>query len=149
MRQLTKTRLFKPISLEEINSFDIQNNFKLPNYLKEFFFNYNGSKIEENSYFFNGIEYIVSFLPLLKNKFDTSVEVILPFVQSEEMGVGRYDLIPFAIDPGGRIFLVSIGGKDEGVIYYSIVGLGEDEPLRKIADSFEEFIDGLRTEEEI
>ncbi len=148
MKQLTKTRLFKPISMEKIDSFDFENHIKLPSYLKNIFFNYNGSKILENSYFSSGIEYIISFLPLLKNEFDTSVEDILPSVRSQEMGVGRNDLVPFGIDPGGRLYLVSIGGVDEGGVYYSIVGLSENEMLRKIADSFEEFINGLKPEEE-
>jgi hypothetical protein len=30
------------------------------------------------------------------------------------------------------LFYVSIGSNDEGVIYYDLVGLGDDEPLRKM-----------------
>ena len=86
---------------------------------------------------------------MIKNEFDTSVEDLLPWIRDEEFMIGRHDLIPFAFDSGSHPFLVSIGGDDKGVVYFSIVGFGEEKPLRKLADSFEEFINGLKSEEEI
>ncbi|CAM3139271.1 SMI1/KNR4 family protein [Flavobacterium frigoris] len=144
MRHLTIDSSFIPLNKDEIELFELANNVVLPNYLKDFFVKYNGAKILEAFY---GDQYYISFLPLLKNR-NASVELILPAVRDEEEGIGRNDLIPFATDPGGRPFYVSIGSNDEGVIYYDLVGLGDDEPLRKITNSFEEFINGLKTEEE-
>lgn len=69
--------------------------------------------------------------------------VILPVVRDVEEGVGRNDLIPFAIDPGGRLFYVSIGESDNGCVYYDVIGLVAEGPVRKIADSLETFISNL------
>jgi hypothetical protein len=144
MRNLTIKQCFMPITRKEIELFERENNISLPIYLKDFFLIYNGAKIKESFY---GNQYWLEILPLLKNNFDTSVEDFLPWIRNPEFLVGRYDLIPFAINQGAIPFLVSIGGKDEGTVYYSAVGLDEN-PLRKLADSFEEFINGLRSEEE-
>jgi hypothetical protein len=148
MKQLTKTILFKEISKADIKKFELDNNVILPNYLKDFFYKYNGSRIKEHTYIYNETKYVVEILPLIKNEIDTSVEDILPWIRDEEFMIGRYDMIPFATYLGVRPFLISIGGDDEGVVYLSIVGWGEDKPLRKIADSFEEFINGLHAEDE-
>lgn len=146
MKKLTIEDFFVPITKEDINKFEKENNMIMPNYLRKFFFMYNGASIKECIYKTN---YIVnSFLPLLKLEYRSSVEDFLPWVRDDEFLIGRIDLIPFTIDPGGIPCLVSIGGSDEGAVYYSAVGLDE-KPLRKIADSFEEFIDGLKSEEEI
>ncbi|KUJ60596.1 hypothetical protein AR687_17650 [Flavobacteriaceae bacterium CRH] len=145
MRHLTIESSFIPVNKDKIERFELANNIVLPNYLKDFFVKYNGASIKEYIYN-NNVDYIInSFLPLLKNR-NASVELILPAVQDEDEGIGRNDLIPFATDPGGRPFYVSIGSNDEGVIYYDLVGLGDDEPLRQIANSFEEFINGLQEE---
>jgi len=148
MKKLTIERLFKPITEHDIVSFQSRNNITLPPYLQDFFIHYNGASTKEHR-FFNDISYLVTaFIPLIKNEFDTSVEDILPAIRDEEEGIGRSDLIPFGTDPGGRPFYVSIGSKDYGNVYYDLVGLGESQPLRKIANSFEEFINGLQARNE-
>jgi hypothetical protein len=148
MKNLIIEDFFVPITETEIEQFENNNNVIMPNYLKDFFLKYNGASVTEYMYF-NEVNYVVnSFLPLLKSKI-TSVENFLTWIRDPEFCIGRNDLIPFATDPGNHPFLVSIGGDDEGVVYFSIVGFGEDNPLRKLADSFEEFINGLKSEEEI
>jgi len=143
MRNLTIKQCNISITIKEIKLFEKENNILLPNYLREFFLKYNASKINEC---FHGNQYWIEVLPLLKNKFDTSVEDFLPWIRNPEFLIGRYDIIPFAINQGGTPFMVSIGGEDKGVVYFSAVGLDEN-PLRKLADSFEKFIDGLHSEE--
>jgi hypothetical protein len=145
MRNLTVKYYFTlTINEYEIDLFENNNNIVMPKYLKEFFLKYNGTKITES--FYKQQYYISNFLSLFSNDNIASVEDFLPWIRDEEFCIGRYDIVPFAIDPGGTPFLVSIGGLDEGVVYYSAVGLDEN-PLRKLADSFEEFINGLRSEE--
>jgi hypothetical protein len=142
MRDLTIEKLFIPISKEDILFFENKFSVLLPEYLQNFFLKYNGARTKEHR-FHNEVDYIVnSFLPLLENR-NASVELILPAVRDEEEGIGRYDLIPFATDPGGRPFYIAIDGNDEGVVYYDLIGMAFHEPLRKIANSLEEFINGL------
>ena len=143
MRELTIEQLFVNISKEDILLFEKNFSIVLPEYLRTFFLKYNGARTKEYK-FHNEVDYLVSsFLPLLENR-NASVELILPAIRDEEEGIGRYDLIPFATDPGGRPFYVAIGGDDVGVVYYDLIGFASNEPLRKIASSFEEFIDGLQ-----
>ena len=130
-------------SADDILAFERKYHVIFPDYLKAFLLIYGGTKVEENKYL---TQYTVSvFLSLLENK-NASIEMILPVVRDEEEGVGRNDLIPFATDPGGRPFYVSTGESDEGCVYYDVIGLVADAPVRKIADSFEEFINKLEKE---
>jgi len=71
----------------------------------------------------------------------------LPALRDVEEGIGRNDLIPFAIDPGGNPFYVSIGNLDYNNVYLDRMSSGYDNPLLKIADTFEQFIEGLRPEQ--
>ena len=128
------------ISTNEISEFEKKYDVVFPDYLKSFLLTYGGTTTEENRYL---DQYTVNdFLALLGNR-NASIKMILPIVRDEE-GVGRNDLIPFAIDPGGRPFYVSIGEHDNGCVFYDVIGMVSDWPVRKIANSFKEFINSLR-----
>lgn len=59
-------------------------------------------------------------------------------------------LVPFAFDAGGWHFCLCIEEKDYGtVIINRWTDYLPEEQFLKIADSFEDFINGLKTEEEI
>lgn len=139
-------------SLNEVKSDDLSFfssiPITVPSNIKQFIFDYGGRKLLENCFITNSSYYIVSmFLPIKKCN-NASIELILPAVQDEQEGIGRNDLIPFAIDPGGNPFYVSIGEGDYGNVYIdTITSRGFEEPILKIANSFEEFIDGLQPEE--
>lgn len=149
MRKLTITSSGVPISIDDILDFEKKYELIFPDNLREFFLLYNGASTEEYKFFYNGISYSVnSFLPLYSN-INASLELILPAVKDPEEGIGRNDLIPFGTDAGGRPFYVSTGESDYGCVYYDLMGIvfeGED-PLLKIADSFDEFINGLQKKE--
>lgn len=143
MKELTIKFKFDGVgtSSDEISEFEKKYDVIFPEYLKVFLLTYGGTISEENKY---GTQYTVNvFLPLLENR-NASIEMILPVVRDEEEGAGRNDLIPFATDPGGRPFYVSIGKNDYGYVYYDVIGMVADAPVRTIADSFEEFINGLQ-----
>ncbi len=145
MKKLTIKFKFDGVatSTDEISEFEKKYHVIFPDYLKSFLLTYGGTNIEEDKYL---TQYTVSsFLPLLENR-NASIEMILPVVRDVEEGVGRNDLIPFATDPGGRPFYVSTGESDNGCVYYDVIGMVADGPVRKIADSFEEFINNLEKE---
>lgn len=68
----------------------------------------------------------------------------------EFLNVYKRKLIPFAHDPGGWHFCLCMDEEDHGAIFINrwTDHLPEEQFL-KIANSFEEFIDGLRREEEV
>ncbi|MCS3799150.1 SMI1/KNR4 family protein [Niastella sp. OAS944] len=143
MKELTIKFKFDGVSTssDEISAFEKKYDIIFPEYLKAFLLTYGGTTTEEHKYL---DQYTVNdFLPLQENR-NASIEMILPVVRDEEEGAGRNDLIPFATDPGGRSFYVSIGESDNGCIYYDVIGMVSAEPVRKIANSFEEFINSLR-----
>lgn len=66
------------------------------------------------------------------------------------------NMLPIADDPGGNLLLLSISGSDYGKVYFWDHEMEADEGetpdyrnLKLIADSFEEFINGLKSEGEI
>ena len=68
---------------------------------------------------------------------------MVQFINTPAEELTRKDLIRFVIDPGGRPLYVSIFGGECGKVFYDRMALGFEEPLIQIANSFEEFIDGL------
>lgn len=63
-----------------------------------------------------------------------------------EHGKGKY--IPFAFDPGGWHFCLSLKSEDYGFVYiHRWTDHKPEEAMLKVADSFEEFFNGLQPEE--
>lgn len=148
MKQLAIISNSIKLSDKEIDFFELKYKIHFPSFFVDFLREYNGAETEEHIYSSDNIKYVVNnFLPLLENR-NASIEQILPVVRDEEEDIGRSDLIPFAIDPGGRPYYVSIGNNDYSSVYIDRIGMGYSNPLLKIADSFEEFINGLRPENE-
>jgi len=99
MKSLTIENSFIPITEKEIEIFEMNNKVILPNYLRKFFLKYNGSSTKECLY---SCYIINSFLPLLKVEHRSSVEDFFPWIRNPEFLIGRYDMIPFTIDPRCR-----------------------------------------------
>ena len=140
MKELSIIGQVFPITSEDIIAFQNEHAITLPSFLVDFFLKYNGA--ETTQYKFRNKYVVNNFLPMQKNR-NASVALIFPTVLDKEEGFGRKDLIPFAIDPGGRPYYVSIGDRDNGHVYLDRMYMGDDNALQKIADTFDEFIDGL------
>lgn len=144
MKKLTVKRKLNEVTEVDVAKFQKDEGLTLPAFLIEFFLSYGGAKVVENIY--KG-EYVTSFFLPLYSSINPSAALILPAVRDPEEGVGRFDIIPFAIDSGGSPFYVSIGEYDYTKVYFYRLWSGEENALLAIADSFEEFINGLRSEE--
>ena len=148
MKQLTIDTNYSashPVKQEEILLFEKKYNVKLPNYFIDFLIQYKGGRTKEHIFFLNSNEYgISSFLPFSYNRNDC-IEKIYDVTISKEVdgGLERADLIPFATDGGGNLYYLSIGKEDNDTVYYERLWTGK---LRKLSNSFEEFIDGLYPE---
>jgi len=140
MKDLKITNQVVPVDSKTILEFQIKYSIAFPDYFSGFLLKYNGADtyycVFKNKYVVN------NFLPLLVCR-NTSIELILEMMRKNNDDIHRNDLIPFAIDPGGRPYYFSVGDNDYGMIYINRVGLGDSNPVLKIADSFETFINEL------
>ena len=63
----------------------------------------------------------------------------------EYKGIVPEGMLPIGNDQGGNIILLRTDGNKRGSIYF----LDHEKPVFLIADSFEEFINGLKSEDEV
>lgn len=147
MKILTVKFVLNGVQQEDMLFFEA-NNLRLNGNQRQFVLDYGGKKVRENCYIFEDNYYIVSMLLPVKICNNPSIESILPIIRDTEEGIGREDLLPFAIDPGGNPFYISIVASDYGNVYIDTLNSrGFAEPILKIANSFEEFINGLQPED--
>jgi hypothetical protein len=141
MRKLTKTYQNSTINMEEIESFEREESIIIPEIYKEFIVEYQGSGVNEILY------YDKSNTLWILNAF-SEYEDMTALYKELKSGYGR-KLIPFAYDPGGWHFCLCLDDEYFGTIYINrwTDHLPEEQFL-KIADSFEEFINGLHAEDE-
>ena len=135
----------KPATNEAIRLFEIGEGIVIPNPLKEFWKNYNPIYTEQNIYFKDGEKYY------LDRFFPFSDECELSF-QTVFMALGDYlkkEYLPFANDSGDWQFLVSINKESNGEIFLCRMDEIIPDSLVKMSDSFEEFINGLKRDEEV
>lgn len=141
MKNLSITYSGNKSSNEDIKDFEQKNKIKLPSNFLELFEEYEGCAAKEDTY---QDKYTVQvFLPL-KSKRNPSIEKIFD-VYLEENNTDQW--LPFATDPGGWVFCMSLAEDTYGQIFVDRFGLGEENPFEFIAASLEEFINGLEAEE--
>lgn len=146
MKKLNIKFTFTNVEDEDFD-FLISNGLTINEDIKQFLKNYGGKKIVENCFSFGETYYIISMVLPIKINQNPSIELILPALRDIDEGIGRNDLVPFGIDPGGNPFYVSIGKLDYSNVYLDRMSSGYDSPILKIADTFEQFIEGLQPEQ--
>ncbi|MEY5048986.1 MAG: hypothetical protein RLZZ175_2345 [Bacteroidota bacterium] len=115
---------------------------RIPKAVRDYIKIYGGNMIKEK-YFFDssGLEWELSHFNLFKDLHGLTQEFLQEYHRK---------LVPFAYDPGGWHFCLSFDADTYGKI---IINRWTDhlpeEQFLVIADSFEEFINGLQTEENI
>lgn len=105
---------------------------------------YGGTETREYIFSQENTPYTVSYFLPIDSTCDSSIRMLLPFVRDPEENYSRNDLLPFAQDAGAAVYLVSTGGADKGQVYFFQAGF--DDPLLKVANSFEDFINKLEPE---
>jgi hypothetical protein len=134
-------------SKKQIIDFFESNGLKVTDSFTDFFEKYEGLYLDESqSYYKNNdrMYEIHSILHLRKNSEYASVEAILE--GQKYYGIEGY--IPFAIDSGGWDYNVSINPETYGQVWVDKFDSGEENTMEFVADSFEEFINGLHAEDE-
>jgi cell wall assembly regulator SMI1 len=134
-------------SKQEVINFTNNLGIMMPDFLINFLILYEGLYLDETqSYYKNHhrIYEVNTILFLKKNNAYASIETIL----EGHKYYGIEGFIPFAIDSGGWDYCVSINPETYGQVWIDKFDSGEDNPMEFVADSFEEFINGLKNEEE-
>lgn len=139
MRSLTKKHGLEVVEESEFLQFETDFNVRLGIELKNFIRHYHGSKVNEILFFDQeqGMWIVNGFF-----SFKETIELTAEFLKSYNK-----PLLPFAYDPGGWHFCLSLEDKDHNTVYVNrwTDHLPEDQFL-KIANSFEDFINQLQPE---
>lgn len=144
MRQLTILENRRHIrSKEEILNFEKQYGINFPEYFVDFIFKYEGCSIKEYVYKDdrdNEVWYAINQVLYLKNNAKSfSIEDYLASSADDD-----FKWLPFANDPGGWLFLISISSHSLGEVWK----LSLDGEMKLVALDFIKFIDGLMSFDE-
>lgn len=129
-----------PLSITEIEQFEVTFKVQLPKFLKRFLLKYNGAIVYEDSVQKKCA--LQNFLALYSNV-DISIAGYMPMIQNDhgdEYTIHRQDLIPIAIDNNHRLYCVSIGKADYAQVYKLLY---EHEVELHAIGTFESFINNL------
>ncbi|NUL38301.1 SMI1/KNR4 family protein [Kosakonia sacchari] len=119
---------------DELAVFEQQLNVSLPKDFVKFYMDYNGGYLpesdEDNPYLLGG------FLPIKYGR----VSIEEHYKDITESFPELKELIPFAYDDGGNLFLISSKNLDSGKIY---IWLMDETELDFVSDSFSAFLNEL------
>ena len=136
----------KKIEQSDIKEFNMSTNINIPLALEQHYLICNGGT-PDNTYFFyekEGISYqIADFIPL---KTDNEEVWNLKKTYSHYVNKGLpQDLLPFANDWGSNKFCIHLENHAIYIVYMDLGEISEDNgSIRKISNSFQEFIDNLQ-----
>lgn len=126
----------------------------LPSSFRDFLLKNNGGEPAKNFFLFKGSDSgsdVQSFLGIYPRTHNN----LLEYLKTYESRIPNH-LFPIAYDSFGNLILISVKNPDRGKIYFWDHEMEVDEGktpdysnLTLIADSFEEFIENLRSEDEI
>ncbi|HEX9980460.1 MAG TPA: SMI1/KNR4 family protein [Flavobacterium sp.] len=123
------------LTREELRGFEQQLNMKLPDSYTKLIQEYNGGAPEKD--YFKGKWVIFNSIKYGKNPIEKTIETMKRIIPN--------NFFPFAHDPGGWLFCIDLKqGEEYGKIYfYRLDQETEEEAIELLAESFEEFMDGL------
>lgn len=127
-------------------------NFKFPKDYRLFLLENNGGVTNKKIFFYKNSKNDGSILDRLFGFTPKPHYNILIYFKAYK-GRIPYNMFPIGYDPGGNLILISVEGPNYGKIYYWDHEQ-ETEPadysnLTLIADSFDEFINNLKSEDEV
>lgn len=143
--EINVTKNLGEASIKDIEDFEKREGLIIPKQLKDFWVRFNPIYTKQNVYQKSGQKYFLDrFYPFL-SEYELSFQAVFPNLVDY---LGR-EYLSFANDPGDWQFLISIKDNFNGEIYLCRMDEIIPNSLIKIADSFEEFINGLKSEDEI
>ena len=140
MKTLTITHGGMSLDRAEIAAVEALSGVTFPAYFTEFLFKYNGCHVKED-HFTESCSF-TGFLPLRATR-TASIEMIL---EGYLVDLETREWLPFAIDSGGWVFVISLAPSTYGQVWLDRFNLGEKDPFKFLSPSFEAFIDQLYEE---
>jgi hypothetical protein len=143
----------KTLTENDIQALEREIGQSLPEVLKDFYLQSNGGELEGERYVYlneeTGGEFNVNtFLPIKYKRFEEDYlleECFNFFVKEKEFMPPEF--IPFAIDDGGYPYAVNTRDLTVNICYLADIQENK-KPMRFVAPSLQEFVNGMVTEEE-
>lgn len=136
-------KALKPPNISELKKFEKIKQLEIPNELQEFWIKYNAIYLKNNIYLSDGNKYYLDrFYP-----FDKNYELSFQYVYENLKDYLQDSYLAFANDCGDWQYVISINTDSYGCIFFCRMDDMIPDSLVKIANNFEEFIDGLQAEE--
>lgn len=127
----------------ELTLFESEKGIKLPDSYREFLLTQNPYTVKEDFYQKDGRNYeIHHFYP-----FDSEIELSLQFSFDNLNDFFESKYLAFGDDSGGWQYVISVQEVDYGKIYFCRMDEALEDALTLLADSFEQFVNGLEIEE--
>jgi len=143
MKQLSILETFGLAQPDEIRIFETKMGVELPEYFKFFLADQNPFVVSEKNYIKGNRSFEVHhFYPL-----HADAELSLMMVNSVLKDHFNGSFVVFADDSGGWLYILSVRKEDYGKVYFCRMDEELENALTLLADSFEEFINGLAEEE--
>jgi hypothetical protein len=146
MKSITFLNTYDKIETSQIEDFESEIKKSIPKSFIKFLLKNNGGRASEVVFTENnGTHHVVNdFLPLTENR-NGSIRSLLPLVNDERPLI---EWLPFGYDPGGWVFCICLKDEDYGKIYLFRMDKIYEDNFDYVCNSFEDFINGLRTEDE-
>lgn len=146
MKSITFLNTYDKIDILQIKTLEEEIGKSIPQSVVDFILKNNGGRSSEIVFTeSNGNHHIVNdFLPLTENR-NGSIKSLLPLVNDERLIV---EWLPFGYDPGGWIFCICLKNECYGKVHLFRMDRIYEENFDYICENFEEFVNGLRTEDE-
>ena len=127
----------------ELREFEKKYKIKLPVSFAEFLLKQNPVYTEECYFFAHGRTFGIGFMPFVKGGKGSAIQKAM-----EIHFVSFFDkkYIPFGMDSGGWLFVISVQKVDYGLVYFARTDSELTEALTLLAADFDDFIDNLKSE---
>jgi cell wall assembly regulator SMI1 len=142
MKKLSSNSQPKIIGDNDIKEVEDTFNIQFPEDYLSFLKKYGGTSTKEVVY--SDSCWVNFFLSL---KSDTGASIV-SLLEGYRINYNEIDWIPFAIDSGGWSFCIALKEDIKGQVWVNKFDSGDENPFAFVANSLEDFINGLQTEEE-
>ncbi|NAX43224.1 MULTISPECIES: SMI1/KNR4 family protein [unclassified Vibrio] len=138
MNEISFIYFLPPATDDEILNLERVSGSKLPEEMKSIYKKYNGGQPQPSF-----VHDDKNLYPI--NSFYSISEIIESFNDFEDeslpIGFSRYEMLPFAYDPGSGIYSISLRKNDFGTVYFYV--LHEEAEIFGVWRSFKSFVESI------